>query len=164
MQNSSAWELIGPAINRRPLGRSWEARAFDFQQLESKAPDLSDICTVYIPGALAFRSDLKDKLFPNPTNLEFLPITASGQSWMLLNCLQSASDIDLDESEVMRTLDGEICLVMKALVTDPRARNWDVFTLEASNRAQLLVSDDFRRRVKALKLEGITFRVVGQVA
>jgi hypothetical protein len=164
IQDSSVWESISAAINRSPIAGDGLPRVFDFQQVDKQAVSLPDICTVYISGALAFRSELKEQLFPHPsTNLEFLPITASGESWLLLNCLQAASDIDPAGSEVMRGLNGDICFVMEIRVTDPKAQEWDVFTLTDSNRAQLFVTDAFRERVQKLKLKGITFRAIGEV-
>lgn len=158
------WGSLGAVLNRSSLVGGEFPNSFDFKQVDEQGVFLPDICTVYIFGALAFRADLKEQLFPNPSkNLEFLPITASGKPWLLLNCLQAVSGIDPDGSTVMRGLNGEICLVMKLRVTDPQAHEWDVFTLTNSNRAQLFVSSAFVERVKGLKLKGISFQEIGEV-
>ena len=164
LRNSEDWASIGAALNRSSLVGGEFPRWFDFKQVDEQGAFLPDICTVYISGALAFRADLKEQLFPSPSkNLEFLPITASGKPWLLLNCLQAVSGIDPNDSTVMRGLNGEICLVMKLRVTDLQAHEWDVFTLTDSNRAQLFVSSAFVERVQGLKLKGISFQEIGEV-
>jgi hypothetical protein len=163
--DSSQWPAIGAQVNRVRMVGTGLMPVFGFEQIDEKTVDLPDICTVYISGAIAFRADLKEALFPDAsTQLEFLPIMASGKSWLLLNCLQTATNIDPEGSEVMRGLNGDICFVMKIRVTDPKAQDWDVFTLTDSNRAQLFVTDVFRARVAQLKLKGITFKQIGEIA
>lgn len=165
LQDSSSWESIRAKINRSSMVGEWCPPLFDFLQIDKKMVNVPDICTVYISGALAFRAELKERLFPVPSaNLEFLPLTVSGKPWLLLNCLQAASSINPERSEVMRGINGEIFFVIKIRVTDPDARYWEVFTLADSNRAQLFVTDAFRGRVQKHKLKGITFQAVGEIA
>lgn len=162
--DSSQWPSIGAELNRVPMMGVDPALVFDFKQVDVKTLDLPDVCSVYIPGALAFKEELKNGLFPNSsTELEFLPITVSGKPWLLLNCLQTASGIDAAGSEVMRGLNGEICFVMKIRVTDPKAQEWDVFTLTDSNRAQLFVTNAFRERFERLGLKGVSFQAIGEI-
>ena len=164
LDDVSRWNSIGAAINKVSFSTEVSQYEFYFRQFEGEAKGVPDICTVYISGAIAFRADLKEQLFPSASeNLEFLSIEASGVPWLLLNCLQVASSIKVEDSEVMRGLNGDICFVMKVLVDDPKAKKWDVFTLADSNRAQLFVTQAFRARFEKLKLKGITFQAIGAI-
>lgn len=164
LRDSSQWPSIGAELNRMPMMDTGLAPVFDFKQVDEQTLDLPDVCSVYIPGALAFKEELKEALFPNSSaELEFLPIAVSGRPWLLLNCLQTASGIDAAGSEVMRGLNGDICYVMKIRVTDPKAQEWDVFTLTDSNRAQLFVTNAFRERFEKLGLKGVSFQAIGEI-
>lgn len=164
LRDSSQWPAISAKINRFTMTGVGLTPVFDFKQVDKQTVDLPDICTVYISGALAFKAELREVLFPDSsTELEFLPITASGKPWLLLNCLQTASGIDAAGSEVMRGLNDDIYFVMKIRVTDPKAQAWDVFTLTDSNRTQLFVTDPFRERLEKLGLKGIEFQTIGEV-
>jgi hypothetical protein len=164
LEDVSRWDLIGTTINKVPFSTELPPYEFYFQQFEEGDNNVPDICSVYISGAIAFRADLKEQLFPSfSEKLEFLSIKASGVPWLLLNCLQAASSIRPEGSEVMRGLNGDICFVMKVLVNDPKAKEWDVFTLADSNRAQLFVTESFRARFERLKLKGITFQAIGAI-
>ena len=164
IEDASRWELIGAAINKVPFSTETPPYEFYFRQFEVGEGSVPDICTVYISGAIAFRADLKEQLFPSASDdLEFLSIKASGVPWLLLNCLQVTSSIKGEGSEVIRGLNGDICFVMKVIVNDPKAKEWDVFTLADSNRAQLFVTEAFCARVKKLKLKGITFQAIGAI-
>jgi hypothetical protein len=160
----SRWNLIDAEINKVPFTKEVSPYEFYFRQFGEDDNNVPDVCTVYISGAIAFRADLKDQLFPSASEkLEFLSIKASGVPWLLLNCLQAASSIKAEGSEVMRGLNGDICFVMKVIVNDLKAKEWDVFTLADSNRAQLFVTEAFRTRFEKLKLKGITFQAIGAI-
>ena len=138
---------------------------FEFRAVDRKSTKLPDICTAYLPGVVAFRAALKSALFPSKCDdLEFLPITVAGMQWLLMNCLKTVRQFDEQKSQVLRGLNGEIFMVVKLCVTDPAARDCEVFTLAESNRTQLFARTSLKDRIKKLQLEGITFRRVGDVA
>lgn len=137
---------------------------FEFQAVDKKSTKLPSICTVYLPGVLAFRADLKAALFPsNCDELEFLPINVAGEQWLLMNCLKTMQQFDEAKSQVLRGLSGDIFMVVKLHMTDPNARDCEMFTLAGSNHTQLFVRSSLKERVKNLRLEGITFRHIGEV-
>lgn len=137
---------------------------FEFQAVDKKSTKLPSICTVYLPGVLAFRADLKSALFPSKCDeLEFLPINVAGEQWLLMNCLKTMQQFDEAKSQVLRGLSGDIFMVVKLHVTDPVARDCEMFTLAGSNRTQLFVRSSLKERVKKLRLEGITFQHIGEV-
>lgn len=162
LRDFSQWALIDEFVNRKPMPAGGLSANFHFDQREGFG--LPDICTVCYSGVLAFRGDLKDKIFPHPADeLEFLHINVENSSWLLLSCLRAASEIDLGYSDVARGLSGEIFYVVKVRVTDLRAKAWEMFTLKDSNRAQLFVTNEFRERVEKLGLKGIEFKEVGEI-
>jgi hypothetical protein len=68
------WRGLSVRINRESLAAAWKPMAFNFKASDAKTPQLPTICTVYVPGVLAFRSDLQEQLFPGACGeLEFLP-------------------------------------------------------------------------------------------
>ena len=113
---------------------------------------------------LAFRADLKAALFPSKCDkLEFLPINVAGERWLLMNCLKTVRQFDEAKSQVLRGLNGDIFMVINLHVTDPVARDCEIFTLAGSNHTQLFARTSLKERVKKLRLEGITFQRIGEV-
>lgn len=165
LSNISQWVAIEAKLNKvSMIDVDLTLFAFAFEEIDKKTKHTPDVCSIYISGALAFKREFKDLLFPNATErLEFLPFTVSGKPWLLLNCLQVANDIDMDASSVIRGLNGEICYVMKVYVTDPDVQGLDIFTLNDSNRAQLFVTNVFVERFKKLRLRGIEFQEIGEL-
>lgn len=164
LTDASQWAAIEAKLNKASMDDAdLTSCTFEFQEVDKKTKHTPDVCSVYISGALAFKKEFKEALFPNAaTQLEFLPFTVLGKPWLLLNCLQAASSIDATASKVMRGLNGEICYVMKIRVTDSLVQGWDVFTLDDSNRAQLFVTNAFLERFKKLGLKGIEFQEIGE--
>jgi len=138
---------------------------FEFKAVDKKNIKLPCICTVYLPGVLAFRANLKAELFPpnKCAELEFLPIGVCGEQWLLMNCLKTVRLFDEEKSQVMRGLNGDIFMVLKLHITDPAATDCEMFTLAESNRTQLFVRSSFKARVDKLRLTGISFQHIGQV-
>lgn len=164
LKTPDAWPSIANAINRRSLRDGWAPPEFTFQAVDSRATQVPGICTVYLPGVLAFRADLRSSLFPQESAaIEFLPIVVGKEPWLLLNCLTSAKQIDEQQSQVMRGANGEIFMVLKLRVMDPAMRASELFTLADSNRGQLFVRSPFKERVEALRLKGITFQKIGEL-
>lgn len=160
----AVWQGIAASINRRSLLQGWKPLEFEFQAVDKKCTKLPSICTVYFPGVIAFRSDLKSALFSSTCDqLEFLPINVAGEQWLLMNCLKTMQQFDEEKSQVLRGLSGDIFMVVKLHVTDPAARDCEMFTLAGSNHSQLFVRASLKERVKKLRLEGITFQRIGEV-
>lgn len=83
-----------------------------------------------------FRADLKAALIPSKCDeLEFLPINVAGERWLLMNCLKTVRQFDEAKSQVLRGLNGDIFMVVNLRVTDPIARDCEIFTLAESNLA-----------------------------
>lgn len=155
--------FLSGAFNRDPLLQTWSSVGFELRTIDKKSAKVPTICTVYISGALAFPAHMKEALFPVVDGLEFLPINVGNERWLFLNCLNSVKDFDEKESQVWRGLEGQIFMILELAVTDPRARNLELFTLDGSNHAQLFVRSSFKDRVEKLGLEGITFDRIGEV-
>lgn len=159
----SQWENIREFINRKPMPDADSVPEFKFKEFKEKSADFPRICTVYFPGVLAFRRELKNKIFPIYSgNLEFFPITVLNEPWLLLSCLQAA-EIDVNSSSVMRGINGEIWHIMNIFVTDPKAKSWEIFTLKDSNRTQIFVTNTFRERIQKLGLNEIGFKEAGEL-
>ena len=138
---------------------------FEFEAEDKTNLQISNICTVYMSGILAFRADVKADLFPRAcVGLEFLPITVGAEPWLLLNCLNTVMQFDEKKSSVMRGMDGGIFMVLKLTVSDPVAPQDELFTLAQSNRSQLFALPSFKSRVERLRLQGISFHRIGEVA
>ena len=164
LRDSSAWGSLSAKLNRNRLTADWRSMEIDLFD-ESKGPKiLPDLGVLYVPGAVAIRSDIKDAVFgAGYENLEFLPVRVAQQDWFLVNCLQTVSEFDESSSKVSRGLSGEIFMVLWLVVTDSDALRHEVFTLDSSNRASVFVKRSFKERVESLGLQGITFRKIGQV-
>lgn len=137
---------------------------FHFELTNKKAAKIPDICTVYNSGIIAFSIELINLILPNShIAIELIPIQVNGKPWVILSCLQSAIDIDIENSQIMRGLSGEIFSITKIRVTDTKARDWEMFTIDGSNRTQLFVTESFRDRIEKSKLKGITFKEIGEI-
>jgi hypothetical protein len=160
-----AWTSISDNMNGERKSAIWRPLEFDFKIVDNRYTKLPTICTLYSLGMVAFRASLKEALFPIVDDgLEFLPITAGTEPWLLFNCLKTVRQIDESNSQVMRALDGTIFMVLKLFVTDPTAKGLEMFTLEHSNHAQLFVRSSFKERVERLGLQGLAFHKIGGVA
>lgn len=156
-----AWQRATADLNRDSLIRGWRMPALAFRPCDRRTVGLPEICTVYIPGALAFRADLLDLLMPNREGLEFLPLGVGSQPWLLVNCLNLVDRYDEAGSKVMRDSSGHACLVLDLAISDSQAVP-ELFTLTRSNRAQLFVTETFKTRVERLGLQGIGFKPMGR--
>lgn len=137
---------------------------FHLKSVDKKTIKTPDICTIYHSGIIAFKEELKNLIFPfSLDNINLIPIQVDGKPWFVLSCLQSVTDIDFDNSEVMRDFDGQIFLVIKVRVIDSKAKDWEIFTLDASNRSQLFVTESFKNRIEKNKLKGIEFKLIGEI-
>lgn len=165
LRDFAGWKDLSASINRESLLAEWTPMEFEVEPVDKKPVQMPSICTVYVPGALAFRADVKADLFPGAcVGLEFLPIRVGAEPWLLLNCLNTVMQFDEKKSDVMRGMDDDIFMVLKLTVTDPVARQHELFTLSQSNRMQLFALPSFKSRVERLRLKGISFRRIGEVA
>lgn len=165
LRDTSGWQMLSGSLNRESLVAAWTPIDFEFQAVEGKAARLPAICTVYVPGVLAFRDDVRSELFPDASEgVEFLPINVGAEKWLMLNCLNTVTKFDEEKSVVMRALGGDIFMVLKLTVTDSAARQWELFTLSQSNRMQLFVRPSFKDRVEKLRLNGVAFQRIGEIA
>jgi hypothetical protein len=156
------WHQLLGQLNNRPLAKEWSRLEFVFHTDSKRKRKAPDISTVYISGSIAFRAELKDRIFPSPCGeFEFLPILVSGEEWLILNCLKTTRQVDEKQSEVIRIGDGPIFMIQKLVVNDLSLEQCEVFTVEDSNRAELIVLPSFKERIETLKLQGLTFREIG---
>lgn len=162
LENGHEWQALEGKINRQSLAKSWTPLRFRFEAIGKTAVQTPTICTVYLPGVLAFRAELRDVLFPTPcAELEFLPIAVGAESWLLLNCLKSTNGYDSRESLMARGDKREVFMIQRILVTDDSVRECGVFTVADSNRGQLLVLASVKDRVTKSGAQGIEFREIG---
>ena len=156
MEDVVSWMDATTNLNRSLLKSTWSGVQLHFHvargQMRLPEPDITSL----LPGTLAFRAALKDRLFPSHDGLEFLSATVGEEDWLLLNCLNSIDEFDEQRSRVHRGVDGSICfaetLVIPASVSLP-----EIFTLADSNRARLFVTSAFKSRIEQSGCQGITF-------
>jgi hypothetical protein len=162
LEEAEEWRMLENSINRCSLARSWTPLRFRFEGVGKAAILTPTICTVYLPGVLALRSELRKVLFPAPCDeLEFLPIEVGEESWLLLNCLKSTDGYDARESAVMRGANGEAFLIQRIVVDDESVRVCGVFTIADSNRGQLVVLASVKDCIVTSGARGIEFREIG---
>jgi hypothetical protein len=156
------WPLFD-GINRKPLVATWRIPRLKLNTDEHPGATAPDISTLYMSGVVAFRSEVRDVVFPiGADGIEFLPILVAGAPWLLANCLTTLKSYDVRTSRFFRGLTGEIYLVDRLnLLAGPTSG--EVFTIEDSNRAELFVLESFKQRIERSKLNGITFREIGRV-
>lgn len=160
--NSDAPTVVEIQFNYKPLLSNWASYACDFHQFgktDSKKPDIW-----IIGGSLALRADLKGKVFPLPNNdLEFLPIRVSEEDWYIVNCMTATSCFDESQSVLYSGPEKQIFMISYVIVTDPALEEKEIFVLDGSNRATLLLFSSIVERISKLKLNGITFQEIGCV-
>lgn len=162
LEREHEWQMLDNKVNRQSLAKDWAPLMFRFEAVGKAAVMTPTICSVYLPGVLAFRADLRDALFPAPcAELEFLPIKVGGESWCLLNCLKSTKGYDARESFMARGDKGEVFMIQHIVVTDASVRACGVFTVADSNRGQLLVLASVKDRLSKSGAQGIDFREIG---
>ncbi len=147
-------------LNFKALTATWNVPDFEFNNIGktiSKRPDIW-----IVGGCIVFPSLMKNALFPAPCpDLEFLPINASGDEWLLVNCLKSSNGYDQKESILYRSLEGQIFMIDYLVMNDDSLRTHELFTLTDSNRATVFVLPSFADRVRSLGLKGLTFKEIG---
>jgi hypothetical protein len=164
LSDTSTLKWLISNINQRPLLNGWIPLEFVFKSAEKKISRLPNICTVYFPGLLAFRADMKTLLFSfNCTDLEFLPINVAGVEWILLNCLKTVHQFDEKKSQILRGLNGEIFMITKLFVTDHACGGSEVFMLADSNRTQLFFRSSMKDRFDQIGSDGITVQKIGEI-
>lgn len=162
LEHEHEWQMLEGKINRQSLANGWTPLIFRFEAVGKAAVIAPTICSVYLPGVLAFRAELRDALFPAPCDeLEFLPIKVAGESWWLLNCLKSTNGYDARESLLARGDKREVFMIQRVVVTDDSVRACGVFTIADSNRGQLLVLASVKDRISRSGAQGIDFREIG---
>lgn len=156
------WQRLEGKLNHQRLASDWAPLDFCFKATGKTAVLTPSICSVYFPGVLAFRSELRDVIFPSPCGeLEFLPIRADDESWFLLNCLKSTSQYDPQQSVMMRSANGGVFFIQRVVVNDNSVRACGVFTIEDSNRGQLLVLPSVKERITKARAHGLNFPEIG---
>lgn len=149
-------------LNFRKLADTWTPIQFEFYVDEKKGRRRPDV--TYILPCLAFRVELQDLIFPfKSDDLEFLPIMASGEDWLIVNCLRTTNCYDEAKSLLHRDETGQIFMVQKLILTAPLPEKSELFTIDGSNRSYTYLLEPLVDRVKDLKLDGITFKEMGRV-
>lgn len=149
-------------INRRSLANHWvplELTVLDNVNEVRSYPEIA-VCDF---GGLIAQVNVAEKLFGSTKGIELLPVVVDGQPWFFANCLNQVKSFDEARSRVLRGLTGEIFMIKDIIITDPAAAEYEIFTLESSNGATLLVTDGFRRRIDREAICGISFRKIGAI-
>jgi len=161
LSNSDDWSRMA-ALNFERQGATWKSLNFEFYNDEKRKKSEPDIAVV-VPG-VAVRKELAEKIFFDVLDdIEILPISVSGQAWVLANCLVSTRGMDLKKSFYHRDPSGRIFLIQKMFVNDPELSSKLAFTIDGSNRSTVFVLERFVQRVHELGLQGIKFKAVGEV-
>lgn len=162
LPNSGVPTVAEIQFNIKPLLNGWVKYNYDFHEFgkgKSKKPDVW-----LIGGALALRADLKEQVFPDfKEGLEFLPIQVSEEDWFIVNCMTATKCFDEDESVLYSGPEKQIFMIIHVVVTDSSLAKSEIFVLDGSNRATLLIFPSFVERVAKLKLNGLTFQEIGYV-
>jgi hypothetical protein len=149
-------------FNTKPLLNDWVKYTYEFHELGKEKSKRPDIWT--IGGALALRSDLKEKVFPELNeDLEFLPIRVSEEDWFVVNCMTATKCFDESESVLYSGPEKQIFMIIQVVITDSSLAEREIFVLDGSNRATLLIFPSFVERIAKLKLNGLSFQEVGYV-
>lgn len=149
-------------FNTKPLLNGWVKYNYEFREFGKKKSKKPDIWI--IGGALALRSDLKEKVFPDLNEgLEFLPIRVSEEDWFIVNCMTVTKCFDESESILYSGPEKQIFMIIHVVITDSSLEKNEVFVLDGSNRATLLIFPSFVERISKLKLNGISFQEIGYV-
>lgn len=149
-------------LNFRRMSDNWTPYHFEFYVGDKNAGRRPDI--TYILPCVAFRTELKNLIFPfKSDDLEFLPIVASGEDWLIVNCLRTTDCYDEAKSLLHRHPSGRIFMVQKLIVTASLPENSELFTIDGSNRAYTYFLESLVDRIKDLGLEGLTFHEIGRI-
>jgi hypothetical protein len=104
-----------------------------------------------------------------PVDIELLPTVVDGEPWALVNTLRRSKDFDIDLSVGVRTHLGawepptryfDWCDWLT--IVDPQAHALEVFTISDWIGGPFF-TESFVERFRALKLEGLDFKLVGQI-
>ncbi len=165
LDDFSDWPLLDQRIHRLRLGADWKPLKFKFDPDAKVRRGLPDVTCSYLTGLVALRKPARDVLFPVPDDaIEFLPIYVDGGDWLLVNCLASVKSYGPQASSLRRDR-GSGQIYWPEYVEFPNRPRLDgeIFTLEDSNRAELLVIEPFRDRYARNSLKGLGFREVGRI-
>lgn len=147
-------------LNTKPLLDSWKIIDFEFKAFRRSGKKRPDI--TLLGGGLAFRKELKHLIVPSPCpELEFLPIRASGEEWLLINCLKTTKRYDHASSLLFRRGAGQVYMINHIVVEDDTLERCEIFVVEDSNRSTLLVLPKFVERFAKLGIAGIEFKEIG---
>lgn len=155
---------VGHRFNVKSLLAGWKAPEYVFYEVKSGKKCKIPSSAILIGGGLAVRVAIKEKLFPSPSDmLEFLTLRVEDEEWSVVNCLHSTSNYDSDESVLYRSTNGEIYMVNHLVINGNSLDVPEIFVIDGSNRAAIFANQSFVDRYRALKLEGLTFRKIGEV-
>ncbi len=149
------------SITQKRLLSSWKIADAQFIDVESKRQPPPNLCLFV--GCLILPVKLKKAIFPEETqDIEFLPISISGESWLIANCLRTTQHYDSSQSIVYRSVENnKIFMVARMVVNDPSLEHSEMFTIDDSNRTQIFVHPNFVERIKSLGLRGVNFKEIG---
>jgi hypothetical protein len=151
---------ITSVLNMKPLLDGWKIVDFEFKAFRRSGKKKPDV--TLLGGGFAFRRELKNLIFPLPCpELEFLPILASGDEWLVTNCLKATKQYNNENSIIFRRGVGQIYLINHIIVEDPSLEQCEIFVVEDSNRTTLLALPKFVERITKLGLSGIEFKEIG---
>lgn len=150
------------SLNFNTLSEVWEPVNFEFVDLEKKNWTRPDV-TIILP-CLAIRAELQKLIFPDGSpDVEFLPINASGEEWLLVNCLATTGEVNEKESVLYRDSGGQIFMIAKLVINDPQMASADCFTVDGSNRSYIYLTERLVDRFKRSGLKGVTFKEIGWI-
>jgi hypothetical protein len=156
-------ELYG-SMTYKPLLAGWKMADAQFVDVEKKHRPPPDIC-LFSLGCLMVPAGLKKAIFPEePEDIEFLPISVSGEPWLIANCLRTTRLYDPSKSILYRSAEDEkIFMVVRVVINDASLEQCEMFTIDDSNRTQIFVQPSFVDRVNALGFKGVNFKEIGSL-
>lgn len=152
---------LASRYNREKLTHEWVPMSYVFVDSEDGKNLRPSTC--WTPPAVLVRAELKREIFPYPCpELEFLPVKVGPEEWLSLSCSKTTSRYDPIRSVFLRDpRTSEIIFIHKLVVQDASVRECEIFTLDDSNRATLIVLESFKRRIEDLQIGGISFERIG---
>lgn len=156
--------LHGAITYKRLIG-NWKIADANFIDIESRREKKPDLY-LFPTGCLMLPARCKKIIFPKESSdIEFLPISVSGEAWLIANCLRTTRHYDPVKSIIFRSATNkEIFMVSRIVINDASLEHCEMFTIYDSNRTQIFVQPSFVERVKAQGLKGVNFKEIGALS
>ena len=159
--NAESRDFVWSSLNRVTKDSPCPALSGSFYSgggTEKPRPDIS----VLNAGGIAVSAELAERLFdPQEDNVTLLPIVVSNTSWFVVSSHNSFASIDESESDLMRSVTGEIFMATRLSLLGVDLTGIKLFSLENSNRMQVFGTDTLRVVLKNSSARGLNLKCIG---